>query len=219
MLRSMPWKGRFLNRSPGKRSDEVKSLKSTLFLLAVMFYPLCAVAQEDEILALIKQKYAEIQDVVAKNPERKGMEEGIKKVMDSFVDYTELGRRTLAQNWEKIDKKKQEEFVSEFKKMIQRTYVRRFDPNRKVQIEYQGGAKKQKDGSFLLKSTVRSGRSEVKVDYLFVKKGGRYWAFDVIIDDVSMVKNYRKQFHKIWEKEGFEGLMTKMKRKNEKAGD
>lgn len=188
------------------------------FLLGFATFHFLARAEEkDEILRLVQQKYDEIQEVVARHSERKAMEAGIKKVMDSFVDYSELGRKTLAQKWEKLSTRQQEEFVKEFKKMIQRTYVKRFDPKRKVEIEYRGGARKQEDGSFLLKSVVRSGKSEVKVDYLFIKKGARYWAFDVIIDDVSMVKNYRKQFHTIWEKEGFEGLLARMRRKNEKA--
>lgn len=170
-------------------------------------------------IALIQSKYAEIQDVVARNPDKAAMRAGIRSVMDTFVDYRELGKRTLAGHWDRLDEKRRTEFVDEFKKMIQRTYVKRFNPNKKVEIEYHGKPERQKDGSMLVRTTVRSGRSEARVDYLFHQRGNLWWAFDVIIDDVSMVKNYRKQFHDIWKRDGFEGLMERIRKKNAKAAD
>ncbi len=191
---------------------------------ALLLPAMCAFSQigwaaPADPIALIQGKYAEIEDVVAKNPEREAMQAGIRRVMDTFVDYEELGRRTLAGQWEKLDKKQRAEFVDEFKKMIQRTYVKRFNPDKKVEIEYHGGPQPQKDGGVLVATTVRSGRSEARVDYLFHKRANQWWAYDVIIDDVSMVKNYRKQFHDIMQREGFDGLMERIRKKNAKAGD
>lgn len=168
---------------------------------------------------LIRAKYAEIEDVVARNPERAAMQAGIRTVMETFVDYRELAKRALAGQWDRLDEKGRAEFVDEFKKMIQRTYVKRFNPNKKVAIEYHGKPEPQKDGSVLVRTTVRSGRSEARVDYLFHPRGGQWWAFDVIIDDVSMVKNYRKQFHDILQRDGYDGLMERIRKKNAKAQD
>ncbi len=170
-------------------------------------------------IPLIKAKYAEIEVVVARNPDRSALHAGIREVMDTFVDYRELGRRALAGEWDKLDERRRAEFVDEFKKMIQRTYVKRFNPNKKVEIEYHGEPERRKDGTVLVKTTVHSGRSEARVDYLFHRRAHRWWAFDVIIDDVSMVKNYRKQFHDIVQRDGFDGLMERIRRKNAKAGD
>ncbi len=190
----------------------------TISLLVTAFAAEGNTAPADPI-SLIKAKYAEIEDVVARNPEQAPMRAGIRQVMDTFVDYRELGRRTLAGEWDRLDKRQRDEFVEEFKKMIQRTYVKRFNPNKKVEIEYHGTPERQKDGSVLVATTVRSGRSEARVDYLFHRRANRWWAFDVIIDDVSMVKNYRKQFHDIVRRDGFDGLMERIRRKNAKAGD
>lgn len=170
-------------------------------------------------IALIKTKYAEIEDVVAKNPDKLAMQAGIRLVMDTFVDYSELGRRTLPGEWENLKERQRAEFVAEFKKMIQRTYVKRFNPNRKVEIVYHGEPEPQEDGSVLVATTVRSGRSEARVDYLFHQRKNQWWAYDVIIDDVSMVKNYRKQFNDILQREGFDGLMERIRRKNAKASE
>lgn len=192
---------------------------SPLLLCLALALPLPSRAAPADPITLIKAKYVEIEDVVARHPEQGPMRAGIRQVMDTFVDYRELGRRTLAGQWDQLDERRRAEFVDEFKKMIQRTYVKRFNPNKKVEIEYHGKPERQKDGSVLVATTVRSGRSEARVDYLFHQRSNQWWAFDVIIDDVSMVKNYRKQFHDILQREGFGGLMDRIRRKNAKAGD
>jgi phospholipid transport system substrate-binding protein len=144
------------------------------------------------------------------------MQQGIRDVMETFIDYRELGRRTLVGEWDGLKKKQQDDFVGEFKKMIQRTYVRRFDPEREVTIEYVGTGT-DPDGSATVNSIVHSGRSEARVEYRFIRKTGDWWACDVVIDDVSMVQNYRKQFHDIIAKSGFPGLMDRIRKKNAKA--
>ena len=173
----------------------------------------------DDPKNLVEAKYAEIQTVVAKNPEKAAMQKGIRDVMETFVDYRELGKRTLSDKWDGMKKKEQDEFVADFKKMIQRTYVKRFNPNKEVKIEYKGSKLSEKDGTSTVLSVVHSGRSEARVDYRFHKREAAWWAFDVVIDDVSMVQNYRKQFHDIWVKVGYEGLMAKIRKKNVAAGD
>lgn len=165
---------------------------------------------------LVRTKYAKIQKVVDRSPEKKAMRKGIRKVMDTFVDFDELGKRTLKGHWEGLKRKQRKEFVAGFKQMIQRTYVKRFNPNRKVRIDYGDKTEMREDGTATVFTVVRSGKSEAKVDYRFHRKGRSWKAFDVVIDDISQVKNYRKQFHTIMKRDGFDGLMVKIRKKNDK---
>jgi phospholipid transport system substrate-binding protein len=175
-----------------------------------------AIAAPADPLEFVRARYAEIQGVVKANPDQAKMRQGIRDVMETFVDYRELSRRTLVGDWDKLKPKERDAFVSEFKRMIQRTYVRRFNPDTEVAIEYRG-VKPGDEGTTTVESVVHSGRSEARVDYRLHEQKGRWWAFDVVIDDVSMVQNYRKQFHDIVAKSGFKGLMDKIRKKNEKA--
>lgn len=188
-----------------------KSLIILVFLQRTLF------AQTSDPSELVLQKYQEIKELVKKYPEKEDFHKAIRDIMDTFVEYRELSKRTLSDEWDKLKKKQQDEFVNEFKKMIQRTYVKRFDPNKEVEVLKREDTKIEQDGTVTVFSTIKSGKSEVKVDYRFLKKGGQWWAFDVIIDDVSMVQKYRKQFHDIMSKEGFEGLMQRIKKKNAKS--
>ena len=162
----------------------------------------------------VKTRYFELLGVVKKFPEKARMQQGIRDVMETFVDYPELSKRTLADQWQKLSRKQQSDFVLEFKRMIQRSYVKHFDPGKEFTIDYPGGERSDPDGSVTVPSVIRSGRSEAKVEYVLRSQSGRWLACDVVIDDVSMVRNYRKQFHDIVEKNGFQGLMERLRKKN-----
>ena len=201
-------------------------------LVAILLVSPPALGSPSDPIDVVKFKYQEITSVVDRNPERAAMDKGIREVLDTFVDYRELSRRTLADHWEGLKRKQQGDFVDVFKLMIQRSYVRKFNPNKQVRIEYRGGTTFAPDGTATVSTVVHSGKSEARVDYLFHRLGGAkkddalkdagkdtskdtsWWSFDVVIDDVSMVKNYRKQFHDIWDKEGFDGLMKRIRKKN-----
>ncbi len=190
--------------------------KATLATLAIVVgIPWsAAAANPGDPQEFVKARYNELQDIVKKFPDKAPMQKGIRDVMETFVDYPELSRRTLADQWEKLKKKEQTDFVGEFKKMIQRSYVKRFEPGTVFTIDYAGDRRTEADGSVTVPSTIHSGRSEAKVEYVLRTLAGKWVAFDVVIDDVSMIRNYRKQFHDILQKEGFPGLMGRLRKKN-----
>ena len=185
-------------------------------ILVGLAVPTTASAAPGDPLEFVKAKYGEMQGLVKKFPQAEALHQGIRDVMETFVDYKELARRALADEWDKRKPKERDEFVGEFKKMIQRTYVKRFNPGTEVDIEYKG-AEPEGDGTSTVQSVVHSGKSEARVDYRLRLDKGKWWAFDVVIDDVSMVQNYRKQFHDIVGKSGFAGLMEKIRKRNEKS--
>ncbi len=168
---------------------------------------------------VVRDKYSDIQDLVSRNLDRPVFDKAVKAELDTFVDYAELSKRTLGDRWAGLKPRDRDWFIAGFKQMIQRSYVKKFDPDARFTLEIDPAAQNAADGSVIVKSTIRSGKSEATVSYAFHQAKGKWLAFDVIIDDVSMMKNYRNQFNKIWEKEGFEGLMKKIEKKNsESAG-
>ncbi|NOZ01235.1 MAG: ABC transporter substrate-binding protein [Deltaproteobacteria bacterium] len=188
----------------------------TVFAIIMAIPVSRAWASPKDPVEVVRSKYEQIRKVVDRNPEKAAMRKGIRRVMDTFMDFEELSRRTLKGHWKGLKRRQRKAFVKGFKQMIQRTYVKRFNPNRKVIIDYSRKTLMSDDGTATVYTVVHSGRSEAKVDYRFRRKGGRWRAFDVIIDDVSQVKNYRKQFFRIMNKEGFDGLMARIDRKNRK---
>lgn len=180
-----------------------------------------ALAKETTPVQLVENRHDEIQKIIAVNKggNADAVRDKIRKIMESFINYDELGQRTLKGTWDGLKKADRNRFTTEFRKMIQRSYLRRFDPETSFVV----GDLVMKDGRNKSEKTVtsilRSGSSEVSVWYEFFQKKGKWWAYDVVIDEVSMVRNYRKQFNDIIKKEGFGGLMARIEKKNQEKGE
>jgi len=192
-------------------------MKITVMAAALALTFVAAVADATP-LDVVNGRYSDIKRLVARNMDRPSFDRAVKTLLDSFVDYEELSRRTLGDQWNSLRPADRKRFVEGFKKMIQRSYVRKFNPDTAFTVEINPNPEQKPDGSVIVSSTIHSGRSEANVNYAFHQVRGGWMAFDVIIDDVSMVRNYRNQFHKILRTEGFEGLMRKIDKKNTEAG-
>jgi phospholipid transport system substrate-binding protein len=170
-----------------------------------------AVKQANEKIAgLLKQKPA---------PGSKEEKELAGKVMTSvrdFLDIDELGKRAMADQWGKLSKDQQNEFLVTLRSLIEDNYVRGLRANLEYTVDYTGETT-DKDGNVLVTTTVntkRKGRPfKISVDYVLKKQGDKLKAWDVKTDGVGLVENYRAQFNKIIEKDGFAGLIAKMKKK------
>jgi phospholipid transport system substrate-binding protein len=203
--------------------------RSTMFCLAVLVVlvgagalaaePVTSPGVADDPRGLLQSKYEEIQRIVRETPEKDAMQERVRTVMDTYVDYRELGRQCLVGYWDSLKPAEREAYVTEFKTMIQRSYVKRFDAKKEFTVEFVG-ATAFEDKQARVRSVIRTGRSEAAVDYLLMRqpKGG-WMAVDVVIDDVSWMKSYRKQFNNIMQKDGFTVLMDKLRKKNAKKAE
>jgi len=165
-------------------------------------------------LSLLKAKYAKMKAITQKYPDQDVMRDHLRQVMETFIDYGELSRLTLPGTWDKLKRKQRIEFTNEFKQMIQRTYVNKFNPKSKFSITYNGKVKYKKCGKAFVSTTIHSGKSEADVDYSFRKKDGKWWAYDVIIDEISMMRKYRRQFVRIVKRDGFDALLSKIHKRN-----
>ncbi len=163
----------------------------------------------DDVRKLLKKKAA------PGSAEEKVLRGEIKKIVNGFIDYGELARRALAVHWTKITSEQQKEFVEVLRDLIESNYVKQIRSNVNYEVSYKG--EDVTGDEAVVHSTIkveRKGRAEdLAIDYKMAKSNGHWLVWDVITEDVSLVRNYRKEFHKTIDKEGFEGLLKKMKRK------
>src|SRR5215831_5331789 len=147
--------------------------------------------------------------------------ERIKRIVNGFLDYEELAKRSLSEQWDKLKPAQRNEFVQVFRDLIERNYVKQLKSNVDYEIDYKHEEVKGADA--VVHSTVkteRKGRSaETTIDYKLTEKAGHWAVYDVITDDVSLLRNYRSQFARIIEREGFPSLMAKMKKKLSETAD
>ena len=172
-------------------------------------------AANDTIAGLLKQK------VAAGSKEEKDLAAKVTTSVRSFLDIDQLGKRAMVDNWGKLSKSQQDEFLRLLRALIEDNYVRGLRANLEYQIDYTGEST-DKDGNVVVTTkinTKRKGRPyTIAVDYVLVKDGDKLRAWDVKTDGVGLVENYRTMFDKIIDKDGFDGLIAKMKKKQSASG-
>src|SRR5262249_45023367 len=133
-----------------------------------------------------------------------------------FLDIDQLGKRAMVDNWSKLSKPQQDEFLGLLRALIEDNYVRGLRANLEYDVEYTGEST-DKDGNVIVETKVHSKRHgrpyTIEVDYVLVKDGDRLRAWDVKTDGAGLVENYRTMFDKIIAKDGFPGLIDRMKKK------
>ncbi|MGE3543468.1 MAG: phospholipid-binding protein MlaC, partial [Kofleriaceae bacterium] len=138
-----------------------------------------------------------------------------------FLDIDQLGKRAMADNWSKLTKAQQDQFLQLLRTLIEDNYVRGLRANLSYQVEY-AGETTDKDGNIVVTTKIKTQRKgrpyTIEVAYVLVKEGGKLRAWDVRTDGVGLVENYRVMFNKIIAKEGFDGLIAKMKSKQASSG-
>jgi phospholipid transport system substrate-binding protein len=164
----------------------------------------------EKISGLLKQK------VAAGSKEEKDLAAKVTTSVRDFLDIDELGKRAMADQWSKLKPDEQTTFLATLRSLIEDNYVRGLRANLEYTVDYNGEST-DKDGNIVVATqinTKRHGRPyKIEVDYVLKKDGDKWKAWDVKTDGVGLVENYRTQFNKIIEKDGFNGLISKMKKK------
>jgi len=169
----------------------------------------------ETIGGLLKQKAA------PGSKEEKELAAKVTTSVRGFLDIDQLGKRAMVDNWQKLSKAQQDQFLSLLRALIEDQYVRGLRSNLDYQVEY-AGETADKDGNVIVETkinTKRKGRPyTIAVDYVLVKDGDKLRAWDVKTDGAGLVENYRTMFDKIIDKDGFDGLIAKMKKKQTASG-
>ena len=162
--------------------------------------------------SIIVDKHAELYACIKEGKSAEDVREKATLITNSFVDFDELARLAIQCHWKEINKERRKEFAKLFKGVVQRSYVRHLRPSKKVQIITKAHIE-HKSGKRATFALIRLDDVEVRVEYRLHrpldKKG--WWVYDIIIDDVSLVRNYRSQFQKIIQKRGIKGLLERLR--------
>ena len=191
-----------------------RMLASTLALgLALAAVAAWAGPATDQVEAAVDRVLKIVQDPALQKPanaEKRRTE--IRETARSIFDFEEMGKRALARHWAARTPEQRKRFTELFTDLLEASYVDK--------IEGYGGEKivyvpELADGDTVtVRSKVVTKRgTEIPIDYRMQKDGARYKVYDVTIEGVSLVSNYRTQFNKIITQFSYEELVKKMEQK------
>lgn len=176
--------------------DKVRKMLAGLLVFIVCMVPIRALAAS--ALDTVKTNANVVLDVL-RDPKLKGesgkkvKEQKVEAAADKLFDYVELSKRTLGLNWNKFSMDQRKEFVDLFKTLLRNTYIDKITAytNQKVSFTREISLS---ENTMEVQSVVTSSSAQTPINYRVIKKDDGWKVYDVVIEGVSLVSNYRTQF-------------------------
>lgn len=168
--------------------------------------------------AAIKQTVDEVIRILAdekmKKPEKvQERRKLLEKVVGDRFSYDEMAKRALAAQWQKLEEKQRAEFVELFMRLLTNSYADKIEGYTGEQVHY---LNERNEGDYAeVRTKVASGKAEIPLDYRMLNKSGDWRVYDVVVDGVSLVNNYRGQFAKIIRTSGYDDLVKQLRNKSD----
>ncbi len=139
-------------------------------------------------------------------------EKKIWAIADNIFNYYELSRRTLGRDWKKLNADQQKEFVDLFSKFLANIYMGRILEYTNEKVNFTKESMLAENRAEVQSEVVTSSKT-IPIYYRMILKDGRWEVYDVIIEGVSMIRNYRSQFKQILNKESPDALLKTLREK------
>ena len=179
----------------------------------------CAGDETDQIRETADAVIAVLNNKELKKPENKlKRRKLLREIVDKRFDFAEMAKRSLGLAWNKRTPEEKKEFVSLFSDLLEDTYIRKIKRYEHEKVIYTG---ERVEGSYAAVRTkvVTDQGVEIPVEYRIFKKGTKWEVYDIIIEGVSLVNNYRSQFSSIINSDTYAGLVKKLKEKVKKESE
>jgi phospholipid transport system substrate-binding protein len=186
-----------------------------LTLVMCLIFPLaaCAGVALDNVQSHVDRVLEVLRDPSLKAASaNKVKKDKIRAIADEMFDFTELSKRTLAQNWSKFDSNQQEEFIKLYKSLLSDAYADKILAYSNEKIVFSKEVPLT-DKTFEVRSTVSGKSSETQINYRVLLKADGWRVYDVVIEGVSLINNYRSQFREILLNKPPESVLETLRKK------
>lgn len=208
-----------LYRPPlSRRSQHSQSAWALTALLLLTFthaIVLGAVEEQAEIpteavRATLTEIFHILEDPKLKDPAQQARRRHmLEETIARRFDYREMSKRTLGSYWSRLTDKERTEFVDVFKGFLSDRYAGKIEGYTGEKVQY---LSERLEGQFAeVRTKLVSSKVEIPMDYRLINKEGHWYAYDIVADGVSLVRNYRSQFEKILKTGSYEELVSRLK--------
>jgi phospholipid transport system substrate-binding protein len=158
---------------------------------------------------VIEKALTILQDPAYKGEERR---QKVKRLVDPYFDYQEMAKRSLGPTWGKLSAGQRQEFVQIFAQLLEASYSDKIEKYaQRVKIDYTGEIL---DGDYAeVRTVVVRANDRIPLNYRLINEAGTWKVYDVMIEGVSLVSNYRSQFSRIIHESSYAELVKRLKTK------
>ncbi|HKQ68096.1 MAG TPA: ABC transporter substrate-binding protein [Polyangiaceae bacterium] len=133
-------------------------------------------------------------------------------VLDGMIDYDELAKRSLAKHWGDLSDAQRKDFTETLKRVVQKSYEKNLKNILEYRVDYLGEEPAPEGVVVHTRASSTATKEEpIDVDYSLLHAQSDWKVFDIVTAGSSLVNNYRSQFNRVIQKDGFDALLKKMK--------
>ncbi len=162
----------------------------------------------DEVLRIVRDNELKQPNKAA---ERRQM---LERVVEARFDYQEMSRRALGAPWNTLSDQEKQEFVGLFRTLLTNSYADKIETYSGEGVQYLNERTEKEYAE--VRTKVLSGKTEIPLDYRLINKVNDWRVYDVVVDGISLVNNYRGQFAKIIKSSSYADLVEQLRKKSEK---
>ena len=195
----------------------VRVLAIAALLLVPLFGPdrAWAGAPTDQLRTQIDRAVKVLDDPELKKEGRqRERRAAVRQIANDIFDFSETAKRSLARHWTPRTQAEREEFVGLFSDLLERSYISKIELYGGEKVQYVGESI-EGEGAVVRTKLITKQGTEIPIDYRMLRRGDKWLVYDVVIEGVSLISNYRTQFNKIITTSSFQELVKKMKTKQE----
>jgi len=185
----------------------------TLFLYILPPSPLRAGPPTDQVRGTVNNVLIVLKNPTLKSDSRKKeRREQIRRIIFSRFDFAEMAKRSMGSNWRNLNSKEQDEFVRLFTDLLERAYIDQIEAYNDEKIVYLKEMLDQ-DYAEVQSRIITSKGEEISLNYRTHLADKEWKVYDVVVENISLVNNYRSQFNRIITNSSYEELIRRMKEK------
>jgi phospholipid transport system substrate-binding protein len=188
--------------------------RCAVIIVAGMFLAANAFAgATDEIKKTADEVVRIVSDKELKKHDQK-RRQALKKSISTIFDYSEMAKRSLGKHWNQRSAAEKKQFTDLFASLLENSYAGKIESYNNEKIIYLKEIV-EGDHAEVKSKVVTPKRDEYSLDYRLLNEKGKWMVYDVVIEGVSLVANYRTQFNNIIGTNGYPQLVKKLQTKTE----
>jgi phospholipid transport system substrate-binding protein len=167
----------------------------------------------DQVRGTVDSVLTILQDPALKSADkRKERREQLSKVISARFDFAEMARRSLGTQWQSLTASEKQQFVELFMDLLRDAYIEEIESYKGEKVIYR--RETQEDKFAFVQTTLKSPEgTEYKIDYRLHLVDNDWKVYDVVIEDISLVNNYRSQFARVINRSSYDGLIRALREK------
>jgi len=205
---------------PKRGMREVMSAIALSIAIAISIFMVAmraSAADQGDPMALVKSTVNQAVDVLKDHQMPiDARRRKLLQIVAGHFDFTDMARSSLGSHWRTLKPEQREQFVPLYTSFMEDVYLNKLEGYSGQKIEY---LNQNSDGPGYSQVNTRAvnqgGGSPIQINYRLRKEGGDWKVYDVTVEGISITANYRNQFNRVINSEGFDSLMSKMKSKQQ----